>query len=251
MIDFTKDTHIHTAYSPDADKKATFQRYIDKAVDLGLKELTFTDHVDFDAVHPLFFNMIDYDTYIKDFNEVKKMSKIPIKLGVEIGYQEHMTTEINTFIDKYPFDHVILSIHYIEKKDLYTKEYFKRKTKKEAYSIYFDTCIKAVLEIPNFTVFGHLDYITRYSEMGDYLYTDYQEQIDTLLNLIIKNDSGIEINTSGFVVGENPYPKYQVIKRFKELGGTFITMGSDAHNIEELGRSFTKVQKQLKKAIQI
>ena len=137
MIDYTKDNHIHTCYSPDADPKATFQAYIEQAVKLGLTEITFTDHVDFDAVHPLFSTMIDYDKYIEDFNTVKQDSPIPIKLGVEIGYQEHMKETINAFLNSYDFEYVILSIHYIDKQDLYTGEYFSNKTKKELWkSIY-------------------------------------------------------------------------------------------------------------------
>lgn len=242
MIDYTKDFHIHTKYSPDADPKATFKAYIKQAVTLGLTEITFTDHVDFDAAHPLFFDMIDYDKYIEDFNSVKNDSEIPIRLGVEIGYQEHMKDEINAFLKKYDFEYVILSIHYIEKKDLYTGEYFLEKTKKEAYSNYFKTCIKAVEDIPSFDAFGHLDYITRYSQMGDYMYTEYSDLIDTLLKTIIAKNKGIEINTSGLSIENRLYPKYSVINRFIELGGQKIYLGSDSHEVKTLKRSFDQVK---------
>lgn len=242
MIDYTKDNHIHTFYSPDADPKATFQSCIEQAVKLGLTEITFTDHVDFDAAHPLFHDMIDYEKYIEEFNIVKKESPIPIRLGVEIGYQEHMKDEINKFLETYDFEYVILSVHYIERKDLYTGEYFLNKSKKEAYSIYFETCIKAVIDIPGFDAFGHLDYITRYSQMGDYSYEEYSDLIDVLLKSIVLKNKGIEINTSGVISENRVYPKYEVVNRFVELGGQNIYLGSDSHDVKSLKRSFEEIK---------
>ena len=69
MINLKQDTHIHTKYSPDADQNASFKDYIRKAKILNLEEIIFTDHVDFDAAHPLFKDTIDYDKYIKDFQK--------------------------------------------------------------------------------------------------------------------------------------------------------------------------------------
>lgn len=242
MIVFNKDSHIHTNYSADADQDATFDAYIKRAEELGLTELTFTDHVDIDAVHPLFHKQIDYDRYLEDFRQVRASSPIPINLGVEIGYQSHVVDEINSFLEKYPFDFVILSIHYLEKKDLYTQEYFKGKTKEEAYQIYFETLLDAVETIDNFDVVGHLDYIPRYSPFDDYEYKDYQDIIDQILQTIIAKGKGIELNASGYVTEGRVYPKVEVVKRYIELGGTNITLGSDAHRVSELARYFNNIK---------
>lgn len=246
MISWNKDSHIHTHYSPDADKNATFDAYIKQAQELGLSELTFTDHVDIDAVHPLFHTPIDYDAYLTDFQNVQASSPVPIKLGVEIGYQSHVVNEINLFLTKYPFTFVILSVHYLEKKDLYTQEYFTGKTKQEAYQIYFETVLDAVNTIDDFDVIGHLDYIPRYSPFGDYEYEEYKDIIDQILHTIIAKKKGIELNASGYQTEGRFYPKLEVVKRYLELGGTNITFGSDAHRPEELGRHFNDVESKLK-----
>ncbi|QMS84787.1 histidinol-phosphatase HisJ family protein [Candidatus Xianfuyuplasma coldseepsis] len=238
MIPRNHDYHIHTNYSPDADQEATFEAYINQAQALGLTKLTFTDHVDIDAVHPLFHTPIDYNAYLKEFNTVKQTSPIDIQLGVEIGYQSHVVEEINTFLSKYPFTHVILSIHYLEQKDLYTQEYFIGKTKRQAYQTYFETCLDAIESIDQFDVFGHLDYITRYSPYGDYDYEEYKDIIDRILQALIRKNKGLEINTSGIANEQRTYPKQEVLDRFIELGGTTLVYGSDAHKISELGRFF-------------
>lgn len=245
MISFKSDSHIHTNYSPDAEKSATFDAYIKQAQNVGLEELTFTDHVDIDAVHPLFHTPIDYDQYVKELQSVKSTSPIPIKLGVEIGYQSHVVEDINSFLSKYPFEFVILSIHYLEKKDLYTQEYFEKKTKREAYQTYFETVLDAVETIDQFDVVGHLDYIPRYSPFGDYEYEDYKDIIDQILLAIIAKGKGIELNASGYKTEGRFYPRIEVVKRYLELGGTTITLGSDAHRPEELGRYFKEIQTEL------
>lgn len=245
MINFNTDSHIHTSFSPDADPKATFQEYIKEAKKKNLNQLIFTDHVDFDAVHPLFHKLIDYDTYIQTFHHIKQNTQFQIKLGVEIGYQPQVKKQINDFIGKYPFEHVILSIHYIDNQDLYTKEYFQNKTEQEYISRYFELLLDAVTNIDDFDVVGHFDYITRYSEKEDYIYEDYKDIIDKILTVIVQKNKGIECNTSGYQTDKRLYPKKEIIQRFLELGGRNITIGSDAHNISELGRYFDQTKKEL------
>lgn len=239
----TIDSHIHTNHSKDADIHATFEAYIERALELNITHLIFTDHHDIDPAHPLFKNPIDYDNYVKAFKSMKQTSKINVSLGVEVGYQEHVKEELKTFLKTYPFEFVILSIHYLEKKDLYTGEFFTGKTAFEAYQIYFKTCLEAVLNIDDFHTFGHLDYIPRYAPYGDYNYQVHQEIIDSILIALISKGKMLELNTSGYVTEHRMYPKLEVVDRYFELGGKYITIGSDAHHINELGRYFDLIPK--------
>ncbi len=240
---FIKDSHMHTSYSPDADPTVTFQDYVDEARKKGITHLVFTDHVDLDAGHPTFqIPPIDYDAYIDAFNKVKTNTKdITMTLGVEMGYQTHMKEEINAFLNRYPFEFVILSIHYVNKQDLYTHEFYDDKTIKEAHTMYFEACLDAVESVDKFNVFGHLDYFTRYITKKDYDIDDYQPLLDTILNTLIEKNKGIEINTSGFRYEDRIYPKFDLVKRFVELGGRIITIGSDAHTSKDLASNFNKV----------
>ena len=241
------DSHIHTHYSKDAHASATFSAYIKQAEKLGLTSLTFTDHHDIDPAHPLFKDPIDFKAYYQEFLKVKTTSPIPIFFGVEVGYQSHVKHELQQFLKTYPFEHVILSIHYLEKKDLYTQVYFQGKTKKEAYQQYFETCLEAIQEIDDFHTFGHLDYIPRYAPFGDYEYAEFHDIIDEILKLLIKKNKALEINTSGFVTEGRPYPRKEVIDRYLALGGTQFTYGSDAHRVEDLARYFSTIAPLLNK----
>lgn len=233
-----RDSHVHTNFSKDADKEATFLNYVERAKEIGITEIIFTDHHDIDPAHPLFEIPIDFEEYIKEFNRVKTISNFDMKLGVEVGYQKHTSKELNSFLRKYPFEYIVLSIHYIEKKDLYTQEFFKGKTEREAYTIYFKTCLEAIKNTKYFTAFGHLDYITRYSPFKEYEYKDYKGIIDKILIELINRDKYLEINTSGMKSDNRTYPKQEVIDRYIELGGRNLVYGSDAHNVSDLGSYF-------------
>lgn len=242
MINIKKDAHIHTKYSPDADKDATFDTYTAKAKECGIEELIFTDHLDLDPAHPLFKNPIDYTLYFKDYNQRNRIDGVTTKIGIEIGYQPHTIQETMNIVNSYPFEYVILSIHYIDKMDLYTKEFFQGKTKKEAYQRYFELCLEAIQNTPRFDTFGHLDYIPRYSELGDFDFEDYKDIIDKVLIELIQRNKNLEINTSGFLTENRQYPQHKIINRYIELGGKKLILGSDSHRVSELGRYFDLVQ---------
>ena len=75
---------------------------------------------------------------------------------------------------------------------------------------------------------------------------DISSIISEIVNIGIKelimNDKGIEINTSGLRYGlPYPHPNIEIIKRYKELGGKIITIGSDAHNSDDLAKDFDLV----------
>ncbi len=232
------DTHLHTHYSKDADPNATFSAYIQKAIERGLTSLTFTDHHDIDPAHPLFKDPIDFKAYYQDFLSIKATSPIMIHFGVEVGYQSHTQDALKLFLKSYPFEHVILSVHYVDKQDLYTQQFFQGKTKQQAYQRYFEACLEAVTTIDDFDTFGHLDYIPRYAPFGDYEYETYRAILDQILTVLIAKNKALEINTSGFVTEGRTYPRVEVIKRYQALGGTKFTYGSDAHHVDQLGRYF-------------
>lgn len=228
------DHHVHTDYSPDSD--ADIRKYLLRAKELGLEYIIFTDHVDIGGSEVEFQKLIDYDEYFKAMKSFEQEYKIPIKIGVEIGYEKNHKDEINEFLDKYPFEFVIASIHFGDGKDFYLGDFFEGKSQEQSYLRYFEIVLDMVENFSNFDVLGHLDFIVRYGpfENKTYDYKDYKEIIDAILKAIIKNGKGIEMNTSG-LRGElkTTFPKERVLKRYKELGGKIITLGSDAHFNED------------------
>lgn len=234
------DDHMHSAFS--ADCKTSMKTMIESAINKGLKNMTFTEHVDFDYPGELNF-LIDYDDYIPYFDKMKSIYKdqINLKLGVEVGLQHSCFDKINGLLSRYPFDFVLASTHVLLGMDPYDGNYYKGRSRNEAYATYFDTTKSLIESFDNFDSYGHLDYIIRYAPTEDrmYNYDELKDSLDALLLTIIRKNKALEVNTSGYRKGfHTPHPQSQVISRYYDLGGRLVTLGSDAHFAEDISDSF-------------
>ncbi len=230
------DYHLHTSFS--SDSEAPMEDMILSAIDKGLDEIAFTDHVDFDDRYTL----PDYNLYIPYLEDLKHKYKndITIKLGIEIGLESTKADLVNTMTAAFPFDFIIGSSHSVRCYDLYfdQNEYFSTRTKQEAYSTYFEEMLLNIKSCNDFCVYGHMDFISRYGLYEDNTlnYMEYAPFIDAVLKELIARGKGIEINTSGYRYGiNNCYPDIEILKRYKALGGEIITIGSDAHYTKDVG----------------
>jgi histidinol-phosphatase (PHP family) len=250
------DYHVHTNFS--SDGKASMEQMTEQAVKLGLKKICFTDHMDYDYPmdkknHNFIF---DPEEYIKKIAEMKRQyqGQLEIMTGIELGLQPHLKDRLNNLLNSYPFDFVIGSSHLVDHVDPYYPAYWENKTNKEGICRYYKSIIENCNAFDGFHVYGHIDYIIRYipdrsKEKTAYFYGDYSDLLDECLKTILSHGRGIEINTSGFKYGlGHPHPSIEILKRYRELGGELITIGSDAHEPRHLCYDFDLVPKLLKEA---
>ena len=244
------DSHIHSKFSTDSimDAKEACQR----AVDIGLDGIVFTDHIDID--YPDFDESfyIDLNEHAAFFEKLAAdwQGRLKVLKGIEIGYQPHIIKEMNDIFNNHSFDFVIGSVHIIEKTDPYTGKFYIGKSQHQAYTIYLEEILHCVNDFENFDVIGHIGYAARYGnyENKNMLYADYTDVMDKILKEAIHKGKGIEINTSGLRTDlKSTIPGYDVFKRYCELGGDIITIGSDSHEVQYLGYKFDEVIEQLKK----
>jgi len=227
---------MHTRFS--FDSEADPREHVLKAIEMGLDEICFTDHRDFDyPIDPFELDTKAYFPYMRALKEEFK-DKITIKIGVEMGLDTDHIDEINEFINADPYDFVIGSIHVIHHTEFYYGEYFKGKTKEEAHREFFEETLKCVQTFDCLNVLGHMDYIMRYGPYEDKRvdHAAYKDLIDEILLTLIKKGKGIEVNTSGYATNSDcGFPNYEIVKRYKELGGTIITVGTDSHTSDRVG----------------
>ncbi len=253
------DYHVHSDFS--SDSQTPMEQMIEKAVELGLKRLCFTDHMDFDypAVGDYNFEF-DPDEYVNKLMKLKKQYETQLLLltGIELGLQPHLAGRLNRLTSSYPFDFIIGSSHVVDRVDPYYPEYWDNKSKDQGIQRYFETIIENCKVFQGFHVYGHIDYIIRYvpdrlndnyklGKKADYSYQDYTDLLDEVLKTMIASGKGIEINTAGLKYRLGfPHPKKEIIMRYKELGGELITIGSDAHRPEHLCYDFQLLPELLK-----
>lgn len=245
------DYHNHTDFSADCDTPAELM--IEKAIDLGLSYLCMTDHMDPDMQFPGLDFTFDLDEYFAKHQELKKryQDKITLLTGIELGLQPHIGDDLRNIVNAGTYDFIIGSIHVVDHVDPYFKEYWEGKTEYQGTYRYFENVLESLAAFDDFDVFGHLDYVVRYGPTQDknYSYYQYKEIIDEILKILISKNIGLELNTAGLKYGLSfAHPQVEVLKRYRELGGEIITVGSDGHKPEHLAYDFHKVPDILKEA---
>lgn len=244
------DYHLHSQFS--ADSEMTMDDLCQASIDLGLDEIAITDHHDLDYQDDTIEFLIDKEKYLKEIEKFqqKYKDKIKIKKGIEIGLQPHIFEECRQYISD-DFDFVIGSFHTAENADLYNGDFFEGYSQWEAYISYLKTVLKVVKNYDSYSVIGHLDIIRRYGDFESQ--PDLMENkgaadlIRKILKVIIKNDRGLEVNTSGYRIdGKNPLPSFEILKLYYHLGGEILTIGSDSHNTEDITQKFNYTISRLK-----
>jgi histidinol-phosphatase (PHP family) len=238
---------MHSTHS--CDSTATFDELCEKALEYGLHGICVTEHIDFDNANPE-YGHYDYDAYMKDVDRCRKKygSRLIIETGVEVTYQTEFEDDIRRFLSAYEFDHVLGSVHLIDHVFVLDPEYPEGRTKNEAYEPYWHETL-AMAESGLFKCIGHLDYIKslRKEEYGEFRVKEWISQITEILERIVKSGAILEVNTSALRRNHTePYPGWAILKLYKDLGGAYVVLGSDAHSPSHVGLGFREVASQLR-----
>lgn len=245
------DTHMHSQFS--GDSQASPRALIQKACDLGLKGICFTDHLDIDYKElPGLFDL-DIPSYKKEIYSLKEQfaEQLDICWGIELGLQPYLEKENQAVISENDFDFVIGSTHVVKQVDIYYPSFYEGRDESACYLEYFEETLKNARSHVDFDVYGHLDYVVRYGPNKNkfYTYEKYADVIDEILRTLIQKGKGLELNTAGFKYGlGHAHPIIPILKRYKTLGGEIITLGSDGHAPEQIAWDFDKVPAILKEA---
>lgn len=231
------DCHLHTA-AFSCDAKATLGGFVARAHEMELDLLTTTEHVDFD---PRDYGYGHYDqarhVAQREWVRGRSFGRLKVLIGVEIDYQVRYEADVRGFLGGAAYDFVIGSVHYAQGESIFSPAFFDL-PERASYEAYLGQALQAVRS-GLFDVLGHLDIVKRYGveHYGPFQPERYAEQIDALLRACVETGTGIEVNTSGYRgPPEEPFPSLAVLSRYRELGGELLTVGSDAHVVEDLGR---------------
>jgi len=243
-------TDFHTHSSNSGDSYTPMNQQIESAIQKGIKHLCITEHLDLDYPKMPRENIsfdLDTNTYYEEFktNIEKYSSQIDLLFGVELGLQPHLADTYHDYIKQWPFDFIIGSSHLCDGCDIYYPSFYEGKDEAECYRRYFESELENINSYSGFDVYGHLDYIVRYGPNKDkyYSYEKYKDIIDAILCKLIYLGKGIEINTKAFKAGmAHPNPCEDILKRYLELGGEIITIGSDAHSPDFIASAFDKAE---------
>ncbi len=230
------DYHLHSKVS--FDSSCAPDDIVLAAEKAGLKEICFTDHYDFNDIYKDKRDLFTIEDYRAAYDFITSQ-KLKIRRGVELGITTWNQKEISCLLNSYDFDFVIGSVHYAGGYDPYYKEFWAHNDADTAFEKYLLQSLECVKNQNDFDVLGHLNYVCK-SEHNPtkkpLYYKDYRDICDEILKTLAQNGKGIEINTSGVDRVGDFLPSVDFIKRFRELGGEIVTVGSDAHDDSRVGQ---------------
>lgn len=253
------DYHVHSDYSDDS--WYLMEDVVKDAIQMGLKEICFTDHVDygvkpdwkpdeeFQAGKNTEVKNVHYEFYFSELDKLsrKYANKITIKKGLEFGMQTHTIPQFEKLYQTHDFDFILLSVHQIGNKEFWTGEFQKGHTHQESYDKYYDEMYQLVTSYKDYSVLAHMDLVRRYLDKEVDMFEYSKDKVEQILRMVIEDNKGIEINTSSFRYGINGLtPSIEILKLYHDLGGTIITIGSDSHKPEHLGFHINESKKLLK-----
>lgn len=253
-MSITADYHIHSHHS--GDSEAAMEEVIRAAISKGLTHICFTEHNDFDyptVNEPDNIFLLNPDAYLYELLQLrdKYESQIRIGFGLELGLQTESVRKNAVFAKAHEYDFIIASSHVLNGLDPYYDAFWQGRDEKEAYREFFTSILENIKRMPNFDVCGHLDYVVRYSpsRADSYDYREYLDIFDSIFAYLIENEKGIELNTGAYRRGiEMTNPCFSLLKRYRELGGEIVTIGSDAHTPEDVADHFSQAEDFLKEA---
>lgn len=242
---FKADYHIHSEFSSDC--KESLSSIFDRAAELGLDGVAVTDHLDLDFPRHDDTFELDLERYLDVLPEYREKGwkGLQIRVGVELGLQPHMADRIKEIIARPELDFIIGSQHCVGWTELFDDSFFRGKEKDQAHREYFEEFYRNLKIYEGISVLGHFDFFRRYGSPTygethrDVNYTAHIDIIDEILKLAIERGVGLELNTSANRLGLGHFhPHPFILKRYRELGGEIITLGSDCHCAGEIAWHF-------------
>ena len=245
------DNHNHSTFSPDS--KSSVEEIVRSAMAGGLAGIAITDHYDIDAPsrdQEFSFDpakqQAEIDRVTIELAPQMQRSGFQVMKGIEVGLQPGSMQQIKDFTGKYKFDTVIASIHFVDGTDPYKGTYYTDKDHKEAFSHTLEVMYKTAVDFRDFDILGHYDYVARYSPYGpgcrDITLAQYGDWIEPILKFLAQEGKTFEINTKTYKnhKGYVPVLDTAILKRFRELGGDALSLGSDSHATDRIGDEFEK-----------
>jgi histidinol-phosphatase (PHP family) len=237
------DLHVHSTCS--GDGVSSIAEHARHARSIGLAEVGFCEHIDFDPRDPG-YGTLDLARYDREIAAARAaIPGVRLRQGVEITYQAAREDEIRAWLSGHRWDYVVASVHLIETAGDWAiisaaemiGAYWTGRSQRQAYEPYFEELLAAAGSGLG-DVLGHFDLIKRYGveHYGPFEPAAFAQEIRAVLRAAVESGTGLEINTSGLrqSPGE-PYPGLTVLRWYRELGGEILTVGSDAHRSGDLG----------------
>jgi len=238
------DYHMHTPLCKHA--AGPMEDYVERAIELGLREVGFSDHNPLPNGYGANVRMLEseLDYYVNRVQDLRHQyhGKIDVLLGLEMDFVDGLEDYVAAQIAKYPFDYIIGSVHYFDREcqiGSWTRAF--PGTADQQWIRYCEQ-VKKLAHSGLCDIIAHLDVVKRSTKHPGSAGLD---AITGALEEIAKAGVCMEINTSGYrhtELGEpQPYPSLAYVEMALKFGIP-LTVNSDAHAPSHVGTMFPAIE---------
>lgn len=246
------DNHVHSRWSWDTASSSTMELACERARDLGLPGVAFTEHVDFTdwgvgdgtalithvgarpRVQPL-----DVAGYSADIARCRELfPELRVQAGIEAGEPHLFAASVGKVLAAGNFERVLGSLHAIECDGVLEGvdgALFRRLGPHDLMRRYFTEMVALVGSSSAFNVLAHCDYPRRYwpsRRVGEYDEGDFEEEYRAVFRVLASSGRALEINT------RSPLASVELVRWWWQEGGDAVSFGSDAHEASRVGEKF-------------
>jgi histidinol-phosphatase (PHP family) len=245
------DNHVHTEWSYDTSAGASMVRSCGQALAIGLPAVAFTEHLEFtaggegDAIGSVATDArwwgrikpLDVAGYLASVEECRqRYPELRVLSGVETGEAHLFAASAGAIVHGNAFDRVLGSLHAVpyRGKLVAADALFGSMPDDEVMRYYFAELVRLIEGSDLFEVLAHLDFPRRYWPRGAHLYREegFEEEYRTVLRALAKTGRVLEINT------KSPLASVDLVRWWRDEGGTAVSFGSDAHLPQRVGDRF-------------
>jgi histidinol-phosphatase (PHP family) len=243
MIDY----HLHTPLCRHAEK--SMDVYVQRAVSLGLSEICFLDHLILTPPNnSKSMHLSEVPLYYQAVQVLKNRYKdrIFVKAGLEIDFQPDVVTIVERLLASFAFDAIAASVHIVDGLDIVSRSSAKTHEHLDPdllYSHYLDR-LRLMLDCSFYDFICHFDLPKKF---GKKISDSFRSEMKEILSRVKEKGIVVEVNTAGY---DHPaaeaYPSSGILAICRKLDIP-ITLGSDAHSPEDIGRHYDKTLDQIRK----
>ncbi len=231
------DYHLHGNFC--GHGTGDLEDYVREALKKGIREIGFSAHLPKVTAPDPYHAMLEEDLprYVEKVNSLaeKYDGEIVIKLGIEADYFEGYEDRTRSLVESYPFDYVIGSLHFIGDWHFTSRAglpRYREEDPDEVFPVYFELLEKMILS-GIFDVVGHPDALKRSFFIPTIPLEPCYRKVTSAIK---KMDMAAEVNSAGLRRDAGSiYPSRGFLSVLIEEGVP-LTLGSDAHSPEDVGR---------------
>ena len=247
---FASDCHNHSDRSPDG--KDTVPAMLARAKELGLYAYTLTDHCECNAYQREYCARTRAAWMAMCIT--RPVEGVRFYRGLELGQPMQDLPGAEEAVARFHYDFIIGSLHNLRgEKDFYYMEAADMPLEQlhTLLARYWDELLE-MIDWGGFDSLGHLTYPLRYIQGEHGVFMDLERhagKIQEVFSALVEKGIALEVNTSGLRQGlGETMPGLELLKRYYAQGGRLVTLGSDAHCTEDLGKGIDEGMELLKAA---